>query len=221
MEMPDGKFRRDWTTNPAFMLPSSNGQYFSINWPLIRYSDVLLMFAEAENEINNGPTAEAITQFEKVRLRAFGNDAAAIGETPSDYQGFFDAIVQERMLELCGEGIRKFDLIRWNLLGTKLAEVKVKLADLVAGNPPYEGLPAVMYFDPSATQITWLNSFYEPSPETPPVGATAVNWVNAADIKGTITDVLASNFVPGKSELLPFHTTTIEANTKIIQNKGY
>src|SRR5690606_28655969 len=60
--MVDGKFRRDW--NPV---TASQAQYFGTNWPMIRYSDVLLMFAEAENELNNGPTAAAINAFETVR----------------------------------------------------------------------------------------------------------------------------------------------------------
>ncbi|MFX8644992.1 RagB/SusD family nutrient uptake outer membrane protein, partial [Acinetobacter baumannii] len=51
----DGKYRRDWISNPI-VSPADAVQYFSLKWQLIRYSDVLLMFAEAENEIN-GPTA--------------------------------------------------------------------------------------------------------------------------------------------------------------------
>ena len=78
--MVDGKFRRDWITGGLTIGP----QYFGVNWPMIRYSDVLLMFAEAENEINSGPSAAAKTAFEKVRLRAFGGNASLIGTTPSD-----------------------------------------------------------------------------------------------------------------------------------------
>ena len=53
----DGKFRRDWITNPVAL--TSAAQYFGLNWPIIRFSDVLLMYAEADNEINNGPSAAA------------------------------------------------------------------------------------------------------------------------------------------------------------------
>ncbi len=52
----DGKYRRDWITNPVIS-PTSAVQYMGLKWQLIRYSDVLLMFAEAENEINGGPAA--------------------------------------------------------------------------------------------------------------------------------------------------------------------
>ncbi len=42
-----------------------------VNWPILRYSDVLLMYAEAENYLNNGPTEAAKAAYEQVRLRAF------------------------------------------------------------------------------------------------------------------------------------------------------
>lgn len=221
-QIPDGKFRREWTSDDG---KTSNSQYFSINWPLLRYADVLLMYAEAENELNGGPTGDAITQFEKVRTRGFGGNASLIGTTPSDYNGFFKAIMKERMLELCGEGIRKFDLIRWNLLAQRLAEVKQEMTDLVARNPPYQNLPAVMYYDATTTNMTWLNSLYTPS-GTQPAGSVSVAWVDDVTngvnvIKSTMIDLLAVNFEAGKSELLPFHTTIIEANKKIEQNKGY
>lgn len=63
----DGKYRRDWRV-PALPGTANN---LSFNWSMIRFSDVLMMFAEAENEINNGPTAAAISAFEEVRKRGF------------------------------------------------------------------------------------------------------------------------------------------------------
>ncbi|RYF47190.1 MAG: RagB/SusD family nutrient uptake outer membrane protein, partial [Cytophagaceae bacterium] len=99
--MTDGKYRRSWTTNLG-----TTAQSYGVNWPILRYSDVLLMFAEAENELNNGPTAAARTAFEDVRRRGFGGDASLIGTTPTGYTAFFDAIVKERALEFGGEGIR-------------------------------------------------------------------------------------------------------------------
>lgn len=214
----DGKYRRAWIEPSAF---ESTGQYFGLNWVMIRYSDVLLMFAEAENELNNGPTADAIAQFEKVRLRAFGGNAGLIGTTPTDYAGFFEAIKKERMLELCGEGVRKYDLIRWNILGQRLEEVKVemqKIADKVA---PYNNLPDVMYYTPGQPTLNWVTSFYAPAPGTAPSGATSVAWTTSA-IETSLINVLGYAFTPGKSELLPFHTSTIEANPNLGgNNAGY
>lgn len=214
----DGKYRRDWIVPSTF---ESTAQYFGLNWVMIRYSDVLLMFAEAENELNNGPTAEAIAQFEKVRLRAFGGDASKIGTTPTTYAEFFAAIRNERMLELCGEGVRKFDLIRWNMLGQRLAEVKEEMADLVAGNPPYDNVPSVMYYEANKPELTWMTSFYEPAPGSAPSGGTSVAW-RTSSIQTTLIDVLGYAFKPGINELLPLHTTVVDANPNLGgNNHGY
>lgn len=213
----DGKYRRDWIAPSAF---ESDAQYFGLNWAMIRYSDVLLMFAEADNEVNNGPSAAAITEFEKVRLRAFNGNVSEVGTTPTTHDAFFEAIMKERMLELCGEGIRKFDLIRWNLLGQRLAEVKQEMADLVAGVAPYQNVPSVMYYQAGQPTLNWVTSFYAPAPGVPPAGATAVPW-RTSTIQTTLIDILAYGFIPGKHELFPFHTTTIDLNTKIEQNFGY
>lgn len=214
----DGKYRRDWINTPNTL--ESPAQYFGLNWVMLRYSDVLLMFAEAENELNNGPTSEAIQRFEEVRLRAFNNDASKIGVTPGDYDGFFAAIRKERMLELCGEGVRKYDLIRWNLLEQRLTEVKAEMAALAAGEAPYNNIPATMYYTPGQTVMEWKNSFYEQEPGSAPANSQSIAW-RSSPIQTTLIDVLAYGFEANKDELLPFHITTIEANPKIRQNDGY
>lgn len=213
--MVDGKFRRDWTPNPT-----SAAQYFGTNWPMIRYSDVLLMFAEADNELNNGPTPAAKAAFEKVRVRGFGGNAALIGTTPSDYAGFFNAIMKERSLELGGEGIRKYDLIRWNKLGERLTATRTELAKMAARQAPYNLYPATMYYLPNQKTLTWLNSFYAPSPSPAPVGSASVAWVGSA-INTTILTYYAVAFTPNKNELLPINTSVLEANPKLVQDYGY
>jgi hypothetical protein len=216
----DGKYRRDWIQPSAF---ESNAQYFGLNWVMIRYSDVLLMYAEAENELS-GP-AQAYDAINQVRRRGFGkpiNTPDASVDVPAGLTKaeFFDVLMKERMLELCGEGIRKYDLIRWNLLGTRLTAVKQEMTDLIAGNPPYENVPDVMYYQPNQPTLNWVTSFYDPAPGVPPVGATSVAW-RTSTIQVTLIDVLAYAFTPGKSELFPFHTTSIDANPKLVQNEGY
>ena len=141
----DGKFRRDWIGNPA-VLPTNAIQYFGLKWQLLRYADVLLMYAEAENELN-GASAEAYDAINKVRRRGFGKsiDApSAIDLAPGlGKQAFFDAIINERSFELGGEGIRKYDLIRWNLLGAKITVTKLALADMQARVGIYANYPPV------------------------------------------------------------------------------
>jgi hypothetical protein len=213
--MTDGKFRRDWTSQLA-----SAAQYFGTNWPMIRFSDVLLMFAEADNELNNNPTPAAIAALEQVRLRAFGGDATLIGTTPADYTGFFNAVMKERMLELGGEGVRKYDLLRWNKLEERLKEVKTELGLMVAGQAPYENLPSTMYYLPNSSTLVWGNSFYEPSPATAPVGYSSVSWIGN-NVTTTLTNILAVSFTPNKSELLPLPQASLDANPNLTQDYGH
>ncbi|NLE35311.1 MAG: RagB/SusD family nutrient uptake outer membrane protein [Bacteroidales bacterium] len=78
----------------------------------LRYSDVLLMYAEVLNEINNGPTVEAYNAINDIRDRA-GLDDLADGMS---YQAFKDAVLQERQWEFVMEGHRWFDLVRMGKL---------------------------------------------------------------------------------------------------------
>lgn len=214
----DGKFRRDWITNPVVV--NSAAQYFGVNWPVIRYSDVLLMFAEAENELNGGPTPAAIAAYEEVRVRGFGGDASLIGATPGDQQAFFEAIVNERAFELAGEAIRKYDLIRWNLLETKLNETKSNLSAMAARQGQYANLPTTMYYEAGATEINWLNSLYQPQPTTAPAGSASVAWIGNG-INNTILTFYAVAFEPNKNELLPLHTSVLDSNPRLRQEYGY
>jgi len=84
-----------------------------INNHLIRYADALLMYAEALNESNGGPTDEAYDAFNQVRNRA------GLGDLPEGMtkQEFFNALVRERRIELYLEGHRTWDIVRWGLGG--------------------------------------------------------------------------------------------------------
>lgn len=83
------------------------------NYPVIRFSDVLLMYAEALNQ--NGKTAQACEYLNKVRRRGFGyltTETSPKDINTSDKQAFFMAVEHERRVELAFEGHRWFDLIR-------------------------------------------------------------------------------------------------------------
>ncbi|WAC39449.1 RagB/SusD family nutrient uptake outer membrane protein [Pedobacter sp. SL55] len=90
----------------------SSGDY---NWPLMRLADVFLMYAEATNEVN-GPQPAAIALVNRVRAR--GKLPALAASKTANATAFFDAIEQERIVELFGEGQRAFDLRRWRKLET-------------------------------------------------------------------------------------------------------
>ncbi|MEM6768572.1 MAG: RagB/SusD family nutrient uptake outer membrane protein [Bacteroidota bacterium] len=78
------------------------------NWRVIRYADVLLMMAEALN--NQGKTAEAEGFINQVRTRAQVAPISGLSQAEMT-----QAIIDERVLELTGEGHRFFDLVRWGL----------------------------------------------------------------------------------------------------------
>lgn len=219
--LADGKFRRNWITNPTIDI-SNQAQNFGLNWPILRYSDVLLMYAEAENELHNGPTPQAIDALNQVRERAFAGHESEIGTPPSDKTGFFDAIVKERALEFGSEGIRKYDLIRWNLLGTKLHETKDALAAMASGAAPWDTLPQKLYYipGPSTTDITWASSFYHPAPDFTPAGASSVSWITSSLLGGNL-QYFAEGFKANHSELLPIPQVALDANPNLTQDYGY
>lgn len=247
-EWAPGKWSREHQLNSA-----TERSYTNINYVFMRYADVLLMKAEIENELNNGPTQAAYDAINAVRHRAFGLNVqgnsidVTITAEGSGYSGvvpvtitggggvdasavatvasgkitaltllnrgmgytsapvvtiggngtgatalatllpkitqaevdlpvgitksqFLTMIENERAWELCFEGMRKADLIRWNMLGDKLAATEAELKAL-RSNYPY---------------------------------------------------VAGSNFQKGKHELYPYPTNETDANPAITrQNPGY
>jgi len=108
-----------------------------INWIVMRYSDVLLMFAEARYMLGKGidsnseiANISARNALEQVRTRAFGAGSEEVNKYDAD---FFEAIVNERAWELGGEGIRKLDLVRWGLLDSKIEDMKKAMLYLLDG----------------------------------------------------------------------------------------
>ena len=120
-----GKYRFEWMNAQ----PYTGGNDDGIKPVVMRYADILLMAAEIENELNGPSNAKPYLQ--AVRERATGLDAAeAYVNGLNSKADFFDAIVKERALEFCGEFLRKGDLIRWNLLKTKLDQAKEEMLAL-------------------------------------------------------------------------------------------
>jgi starch-binding outer membrane protein, SusD/RagB family len=77
------------------------------DWYIIRYADILLMYAEAVNEANKAPNSEAFTALNLVRARAGLGALSGL-----DYNAFRTAVYNEERLESPFEGHRWFDLLR-------------------------------------------------------------------------------------------------------------
>ncbi len=214
------KWRREWM-NPLF--PGTD-KYNGINWVLLRYSDILLMYAEAENELNGAPTTEAIDAFRQVRERAYKGNEDKMPAIPADYTGFFDALVQERAWEFGGECIRKYDLIRWNMLGEKIDETRTNLQKLYAGEAPYESTPRKLVWRNDGEQYEILNMSYNMD-SVAIASRDSIYWPNVADWADDVQDefisIYAGYFEANKRELLPIHQTIIDLNPNLSNDFGY
>ena len=101
----------------------------AINFPIIRYADILLSFAEATNE-KDGATSQTLEAVNQVRRRAFGKSIFTPDVTV-DLAGLStvelrEAIREERKKEFVQEGQRWFDLVRWGTLVTEVKKVTAK-----------------------------------------------------------------------------------------------
>jgi hypothetical protein len=237
-ELTNGKFRRDWR-NPLLPGTVLNLGY---NWPIIRFADVLLMFAEADNEINNGASTAAIAAFRAVRERAYRGNTGSIGVIPTDKAGFFNAIVNERYLEFGGEAIRKYDLIRWNLLATKIAEARLRITQIRDHLGEYANVPQYIYWrNPGVSEeieyFAPTNPFTTIAVPNPTTGWTRTDWYQHLILvtnptTGALTGASIDNlpldqgiarfFTPNKSELFPYTTSILDTyGGRLKQNPNY
>lgn len=93
----------------------------SINFPILRYADVLLMYAEAQNEVN-GPVSDAYDAINQVRNRAnTGNLTEGLTQS-----AFRDSLYAERRREFVQEAQRWFDLVRTGQLVQAVSKVATK-----------------------------------------------------------------------------------------------
>lgn len=127
-----GKFRLSWC-----VAPQSNTQR-NLDIPIFRYADVLLMYAETQNYLNNGPTQAAKNALQEVRNRAGVGEELTI---PNEQEAFDDAIVQERKWEFATEFTLRTDLIRMNRLAKELAKTKQAMKDLSDRKNEYANIP--------------------------------------------------------------------------------
>ena len=160
--MHNNKWSKLWGPKFGKSTTSSTG----INFAYIRYADVLLMFAEADNEINNGPTAEAQEALKTVRRRAFaGADQAdkvdTYVESAASKEDFLNLVLDERKWEFAGENMRWKDLVRNNMYAQKVFMTFMtyySVAENQAGTSSY--LDMVEAYDNLAYSNLWPSSVY-------------------------------------------------------------
>lgn len=136
-----GKWRREWMPK-GFVDPNNTG----VNYCPLRYADVVLMAAEAYNEIGNTP--EAWRLLNEVRHRAGATETNSLqaykAAQPNLYElpyfnsgdeadNFRTALYWESGFELAFEGQRKYDLLRWGILGDALKLFQSKMDKSLKG----------------------------------------------------------------------------------------
>lgn len=207
-----GKWRREWMA-PGFVDPNHTG----VNYCPLRYADVVLMAAEAYNEINDTPKAWELLN--DVRARAHATEinssnyeslmkAPKVYDLPFISDGdeagkFRTALYWERAFETAYEGQRKFDLIRWGVLGDALRAAQTYIEGWEEG--------ANLFKDVDKNgKPTKLEEGESPAVWDPVVWATQ-NYV------------AGHNFVDGKHELLPIPLAEIQSNAQLNgeNNPGY
>ena len=218
-----------------------------INPVVMRYSQVLLWYAEVMNELvgpegrtdgDAGITAKQALA--EVHSRAFSKDQALStwymnNKVPGDKAGFFNAIVQENAWEFAGEGFRKWDLIRWNLLAQKIQEFKDTYKQSIADGT----YPQTIYFnykDAAQTKIDLSSITWHGLTG----GASEDDYKGKADGFGkskldsgkdkqvdtnlpTISSGLVGDNLPVKNRyIMPIASTTISASNGYLENSyGY
>lgn len=159
----NNKWNKLWA-DPSRALGANSAGGTGINFPYMRYADVLLMFAEAVNEVEEGVSgangARAQEALKQVRRRAFlpadhaikVDDYVAMASVSK--QAFFDAIVNERKWEFGGENMRWKDLVRWNLYSKVAYDVfkeyyivaSMAGGDYMEGSDAYQNLPINKFY---------------------------------------------------------------------------
>jgi hypothetical protein len=161
--MYNNKWSKLWS-DPSKALGNQSTDDTGINLPYMRYADILLMYAEAVNEVEEGVNgangAKAIEAFRQVRKRAFKDEDQALKVTAytqtvaASKESFFNAIAEERKWEFGGENIRWKDLVRWNLYSKVVYDsfkeylIVALMAggDFMEGAEKYQNLPVNKFY---------------------------------------------------------------------------
>ncbi|GAB1464427.1 RagB/SusD family nutrient uptake outer membrane protein [Pedobacter sp.] len=145
-----GKWRREYELSPIKSTVATPQ-----NYPLLRYSDVLLMYAEADNFINDNDGIQRHEALNKVRRRGLGlaiNAPSATDLFDLTKAQFLTEIQNERPRELCFENHRKMDLVRW---GVFLPRMKSIMNDFTVDNPPSRAYGILGFQNVTSRDVLW------------------------------------------------------------------
>lgn len=228
------KFSSDWKDIATI----KNAKFGTgINAVKLRYSQVLLLYAEVMNELNGNPDVStggvngltARQALAMVHNRAYAEEDKSVAQEyinniPADKEAFFNAIVDENAWELAGEGVRKYELERWNLLNTKIEKVKADYISQISEYP--DNLYYKTYTDNNGyvridmSSICWYsepadNAGYESVAfwgDEDKEGGKQDNINNLPFVSGGLNEVVKNRY------LLPIHGSTINDSEGTLHN---
>lgn len=117
-----------WDENRMSPPYTARQRQSGINWPVLRMADVMLMLAEAKAVVGDDDNG-AINLVNQIRERAFGNSNHDISGLSGN--ALLNAVLEERKLELLGEGTRRWDLIRNGLMSKRAVEVRNEMKTMI------------------------------------------------------------------------------------------
>lgn len=184
---------------------TENGKEAENDYIIMRYADVLLMYAEAKIELNeiDDTVLEAIN---RVRARAYSTDYTNTSSYPSvkdEGQEKLRKVVRlERRVELANEGLRYMDLIRW------------RLAEKALNRPNYINLQPDECIEKVVEKGLWL------WPATPDIDEDGLADFSQMAEKGLI-GIGAQRVFPERQYLWPIPTHDNELCPELGNNPGY
>ncbi|MFV0536366.1 MAG: RagB/SusD family nutrient uptake outer membrane protein [Dysgonomonas sp.] len=209
-----GKLRYEWMKRKV---TSTNDD--GINWQYMRLADVYLMAAEAINELD-GP-ANAAEYLKPILDRALpaAKVNTYITTAKASKDAFKKAIIDQRAFEFAGESLRKADLIRWNLLKTKLDEAKSKMTQLANRQGNYSDLPEKLYYKTNGENLDIYGLNHG---ETDAIGITLSGYDNVSWISATKLPVALINSLyqkdPDQNQYWPIWQTFIDNSNGMLTN---
>ncbi|WP_301706535.1 RagB/SusD family nutrient uptake outer membrane protein, partial [uncultured Parabacteroides sp.] len=183
-----------------------NGKDVDPDKIVIRYADILLIYAEAKIELNQIDQS-VLDAINMVRSRAYGVDKAATDQYPAvketDQSKLRKIVRLERRMEFAYEGLRYMDLVRW------------KLASKALSNKSYGLLyPASLLIENVTSKGGWF------WPSTPKIDEDGIPDFTEMEKAGQIT-VLSQRLWDDRQYLWPIPTKEILINKNLKQNPGY
>ena len=190
------KYRRYMEPNPT------DGSWGTHHWPVLRLSEMYLIYAEAQNAISPGST-QALDAINMVRDRA---NATLVDEVNDE------VIYNEYLLELAFEGHRKFDLVRWGILERTVRRTEAAVRALEA-DPNFYNEDWVTFgsFSLDANNIPVIDT-ENPTNMTPRLNTLNGNWDYYEGYE---------SFDISRNYILPIPAQELGVNTNIKQNIGW